>query len=202
MTGTDTYAKTALATAIGLSAIAIAYVYRFEIKRSIKKIFKGYSWFEDRLEWYRNSTLRSGVESLHPDFRDEVKEFFSWMEKETDWYPVWSSGVRSFEKQKHLHSINSKNPTAGGSKHNYGLAFDINIKNRRTGQQLYKADSKYKWLSSGIPQQAEKMGFVWGGRFKGYNDPIHFSKKATPEMDVLLARYESGKKDKQGFVFI
>jgi len=186
---------------IGVVALGItAYIFRKKIFSAARKTFGGYKWFEEGLEWYRNQTLKDGVESLHPDYRDDVKEFFSWMEKETDWHPVWSSGYRTFEKQAQLYAQNSKNAPAGKSDHNYGFAMDINIRNKKTGVQLFKADSKAKWEASGIPQKAKELGFEWGGDFANYHDPVHFAKAGVPSTTKLLSLHNEGKVDSQGYV--
>ena len=143
--------STKIVIGIGLSAVLIAttFIFRNQIKASIKKIFGGYKWFDESLNWYRSLSTKEGVEDLHPDFRDDVKEFFSWIEKNTDWDVIWSSGRRTFEHQAELHEEDERNAEAGKSDHNYGFAFDINLINRRTGVQLKKASSKSEWMSTG-----------------------------------------------------
>lgn len=190
-----------IAIGVGVTvAVITAIIFRKQIGAGLKRIFKGYKWFETSLNWYRNSTNKSKVEDLHPEFRDDIKEFFSWIEKNTDWDIIVTSGRRTFEHQAQLHKENPSNAEAGKSNHNYGFAVDINLRNRKTGAELKKASSKSSWLASGIPQQAKKMGMLWGGDFSGYHDPIHFSKGGMPSTSQMLALYNAGKVDSKGYV--
>ena len=192
-----------IAIGVGAAAVIITIIYfRKYIMAAAKKVFKGYTWFEEGLAWYRESKLRDGVEQLHPKFKDDIKEFFSWMEKETDWRPVWASGYRTFEHQERLKKQNPKNAAAGLSNHNYGFAVDINIRNKNTGEQLRKASSKSKWLATGIPQKAKEMGMLWGGDFNNYHDPVHFAKDHMPSTAQMLALHNQGKLDSGGYIIV
>lgn len=86
-----------------------------------------------------------------------------------------TSGVRTFAEQARLKRQNSKNAAAGTSRHERGLAIDINIRNISTGQVYLKRSNRQQWLSTGIPQLGKSLGFIWGGdAFANYWDPIHF----------------------------
>lgn len=192
--------------AIGISVIAAliitGFVFRKQIKSVIRKTFSGYKWFDEGLTWYRNSVTKAGVNSLHPEFVDDVKDFFSWIEKNTDWEVIWTSGYRTFEKQAALHEENPNNAKAGESDHNYGFAFDLNLKNKKTGVQLKKASPKSDWEATGIIKQAKKMGLSWGGDYKNYYDPVHFAKLDAPIVSEMLAMYEAGRVDSRGYVLV
>lgn len=178
----------------------LLFLFRKQISAGLKTVFKGYQWFETSLNWYRDKHNRKEVERLHPLYRDDIKELFSWIEKNTDWDVIVTSGYRTFEKQAQLYRENSKNAPAGKSSHNYGFAVDINLRNRKTGQQLKKASSKSSWEATGIPQQAKKMGFKWGVDFKNYHDPIHFSKAGVPSTSKMLSMHNAGQVDSKGYV--
>ncbi len=77
-----------------------------------------------------------------------------------------------YDKGVELHAQDSRNPVF--SYHTFGLAMDVNLKNRSTGEVLQKASSSALWLASGVPQYAKLIGLRWGGEFKTYYDPIHF----------------------------
>jgi hypothetical protein len=193
--------KIGIGVGVGVAAIVVmVFIFRKQLGRFAKKTFKGYTWFEEGLDWYRDSKTKDGVANLHPDFQYDIKEFFSWVEKETDWNVVWSSGYRTFEHQARLKEQNSNNASAGKSNHNYGFAVDINIRNKNTGEQLKKASSKSKWLATGIPQKAKAMGMIWGGDFNSYHDPIHFEKANIPTTTEMLALHNAGKVDSNGYI--
>jgi hypothetical protein len=84
------------------------------------------------------------------------------------------AGMRTYERQVALHRANGNNAKPGNSRHEIGRALDINLINKGTGRQYRKADSKYEWTLTGVPQLAKSFGFKWGGDFNGYNDPVHF----------------------------
>ncbi len=192
--------KTKVGTVIGIIGLSFYFLNRKSINLKIKKAFKKYEWFNASLNWYRKPKNKSIVNGLHPYWRDKVKEFLSFVEKNTEYDIILTSGTRSFEKQKQLNSKNSSNANAGLSYHNYGLALDLNLVNRKTGFQLMKRHSKSLWLKSGVPQIAKnKFGFLWGGDFKNYHDPIHFRPKNIPNTRTLLSLYRK-RRIKNGFV--
>jgi hypothetical protein len=193
-------AKIAIGVGVGVLAVAAIIIFRKQIGAGLKKIFKGYTWFEEGLAWYREPKNKTEVNRLHPQFRDDIKEFFSWIEKNTPYSIIVTSGYRTFEKQAQLYRENNNNAKAGKSNHNYGFAIDINLRNKQTGAQLKKASSKSKWLATGIPQQAKKMGLDWGGDFNNYHDPIHFFKANMPSTTQMYALHQAGKVDSKGYV--
>ncbi len=195
----DKQAKIGLGIGIAVGVVAIiGFIFRNELKGLAKRSFGGYEWFETGLAWYRDASLRAGVETLHPLYQDDVKELFSWMELNSDWSPVGTSWFRDFSDQQRMIEIyGSGAAPIGYSDHNYGFSFDMVLRNRKTGEQLRKSDSRQKWLSTGVPQQAEMMGFEWGGR---YNDNVHFAKKGIPNPSEMLALVNAGKVDRKGYV--
>lgn len=106
--------------------------------------------------------------SVQPRFAELIKKI-----EELGYRVVLTSGYRSFGEQLALKKKNKSNASAGSSPHNYGLALDMNIVDSK-GIWYKKATSKNKWLKTGVPQLANKLGFRWGGNFKSYHDPVHF----------------------------
>ena len=165
-----------------------------------KKIFKRLKYFKSTDKWYQVKKNKEIADKLHPKFRNEAKDFLSWMEKKTDYDPILTSGFRTYEHQQRLKRENSKNARAGYSNHNYGFAVDLNIRNRKTKTRLRKATSKSTWNKTGIPQEAKKRGLIWGGDFKTYHDPIHFAKNKIPKTSDLYALWKDDKVDSKGYV--
>lgn len=164
--------------AIGLIGI-IGYVNRKAIKKVVKKtVYKAKKFLLKKQHEYF-------VEDLHPKVQDRFRELIRGIEKR-GYDVILTSGYRSFKKQADLKKKNPKNASPGRSMHNYGLAIDLNL---RKGTTLWrKKTSQEKWLMTGVPQLAEKLGFRWGGRFKSYHDPVHFSLAKDYSPKKLLAQ--------------
>lgn len=113
----------------------------------------------------------SFIKDLHPSYQARFRQFIKAVE-DSGWKVIITSGYRSFAKQAELKRQNPKNAAPGRSRHNYGIAIDINAQSG--SKWLRKASSRQAWLDSGIPQIAEKMGMKWGGNFNNYWDPVHF----------------------------
>lgn len=193
--------NTAITIGVATGVAVIGYlVFRKQINKFLKKNLGGYSWFEEGLEWYRNSNNKKIIDTLHPKAKDRYLEYFSWVEKNTDWTPILTSGYRSFESQDKLYKDGKTTAKAGFSKHNYGFALDMNFRNKKSGKELKMATSKNDWLASGLPQQAKKMGFEWGGDYSGYYDPVHLELQIGKSMQEMYALAQQGKVDKNGYV--
>ena len=194
---TDKTQKILTYSIIGVTIVGLTlFFFRKKIFGKSAKL----KYFKPTDKWYQVSKNKDIADKLHPEYRDELKDFLSWMEKETDYYPILTSGYRTYEKQAYLKRQNSKNARAGYSNHNYGFAVDLNIKNRKTGKQLRKASSVEEWNKTGIPQEAKKRGLTWGGDFRNYHDPVHFAKGGMPKTSELYARWKDGKRDSNGYV--
>ena len=113
------------------------------------------------------------IKTLNPSVQATAIAFINRIETETGYSVIITSANRTFAKQAALKKENPKNAAAGASKHNFGVAWDINLYQGKTF--VRKADSKEKWLNTGVPQIAASMGLKWGGMaFEGYYDPVHF----------------------------
>jgi hypothetical protein len=84
------------------------------------------------------------------------------------------SGYRSFEQQKKLHDA-GQGAAPGLSYHNYGLAVDIVLQNKKGGPSWpgWKTKKGKSWYTLGA--SGKKSGFpIWGGDFKKRVDGPHF----------------------------
>jgi len=192
---------------LALAVIGVVlYMNRAKVKQIAKEELVGFKWFDESLKWYRNNKTKDIVDKLHPQYRNKVKEFFSRVEKELGLQMYATSGLRTFEEQAKLHKENPQNAKAGFSDHNYGFAVDVNVIDPKTGKIiLKKANSSADWEKSGVVKIAKDMGFKWGGgsAFGGYHDPIHFYiDPKGMKGGQLLALYNSGKVDNNGYVIV
>ena len=192
---------------LALAVIGVVlYMNRAKVKQIAKEELGGFKWFDESLKWYRNNKTKDIVDKLHPQYRDKVKEFFSRVEKELGLQMYATSGLRTFAEQAKLHKENPQNAKAGFSDHNYGFAVDVNVIDPKTGKIiLKKANSSADWEKSGVVKIAKDMGFKWGGggAFGGYHDPIHFYiDPKGMKSGELLALYNSGKVDNNGYIIV
>lgn len=147
---------------LGLTAIVISWIYRRQIKSTVKNI----------IDYVFSENIESGLKKLHPKAQPVFKSFFYDVEK-MGYKIVFSSGYRTFQEQIKLKKENPNNATVGYSHHNYGTATDISV--MKNGKWLNKNSSKIDWEKSGIPQLAKtKYKMRWGGDFPNYHDPVHF----------------------------
>ena len=192
---------------LALAVIGVVlYMNRAKVKQIAKEELGGFKWFDESLKWYRNSKTKDIVDKLHPQYRDKVKEFFSRVEKELGLQMYATSGLRTFEEQARLYKENPQNAKVGFSDHNYGFAVDVNVIDPKTGKViLKKANSSADWEKSGVVKIAKDMGLKWGGggAFGNYHDPVHFYiDPKGMKGGQLLALYNSGKVDNNGYVIV
>lgn len=105
---------------------------------------------------------------------------------------IITSSYRTSEKQQELYKQlkNQENGRAAKkSKHEYGIAIDINLKK---GSKLWKkSTAKSEWEATGVPGLAKKLGFRWGGDFSGNFDPVHFDLGKDFSVNKLTGALES-----------
>ncbi len=129
------------------------------------------------------------IAQLHKTTQARFSNFIVAVEK-MGYKVIVTSSYRSFSKQNQLHVADSKNAKAGLSEHNYGFALDINI---RKGKEVWsKSTRKADWEKTGVPALAIKSGLLWGGAYKTYYDPIHYSVPADTRMLRQLAITQQG----------
>ena len=116
------------------------------------------------------------INELHPNVKEKFKSFIAAVQNETGYYVEITSGYRSYEKQVNLGNQNPNNADGNYSLHRYGLAIDVNL--RKNGVIVLTKDSSIsEWKNTGIVNIANRMGFIWGGEFINYYDPVHFEIK-------------------------
>lgn len=116
----------------------------------------------------------SHIESLHEVAKPIFTDFLSRL-KERGYAVIITSSYRSFDEQQELYELNPKNAKAGYSRHNFGMALDINC--LKNGKVFKKDTDKKEWIKSGINEVAYECGIFWGGQYLTYQDPIHFEIK-------------------------
>jgi hypothetical protein len=162
-------------------------------------------WFDKDTKWYKDAHTRGIVQKLHPKFRNKIAEFFTKIEKQLGLSAYATSGYRTFAEQTRLHNQNSANAKPGYSSHNYGFAIDINVKNKDGKIFLLKNTPDKQWNDSKVVQLSKDLGLSWGGggAFGNYHDPVHFYIKPNGLSTTdLLAMYNKGKKDPNGYVLV
>ncbi len=170
--------KTLLYVAVGLCLAAIGIIL-YASNKTFEKIVDTMSGLNLILSVQHESFIKD----LHPVHQNRFRAFIRDVEA-SGWKVIITSGYRSWQRQAELKRQNSKNASPGRSRHNYGLAIDINAQSGSTF--LRKASSRDAWMKSGIVAIAEKHGLKWGGNFSNYWDPIHF--EVPISMDLLVAQ--------------
>lgn len=108
--------------------------------------------------------LRQDVKLKYTNFLNDIQRL--------GYTPVIIDSVRTEKEQNFYHRQDKRNPPAGHSSHEIGIAIDMNL---YQGKKVFsKHTPKDVWLNTGVPQLAKEYGFRWGGDFKGYADNNHF----------------------------
>ena len=151
------------------------------------------------------------IAELNPAMQPMVKHFIYevWNKLKVDIY--FNSGYRSPAHQKKLrdaydngdakyrkdHARPAAPPVlkngkwSGGSRHNVGLAIDVNATLTKTKVTLGKRSPSNKdknkklWIDSKVVAIAESVGLNWGGYFIGNFDPVHFDLKVSSVENIL-----------------
>lgn len=145
------------------------------------------------------------VQRLHPKFRDLARALINRTKNKLGLKMFVTSGLRSYQEQVVLHNQNSSNAKPGYSSHNFGFAFDVNVRDKNGNLKLKKSSSSKEWKDAGVIKIANSLGLKWGGdgAFGNYHDPVHFfiepKGKSTSQLRAL---YEEGKKDSKGYVLV
>lgn len=125
------------------------------------------------------------ISKLHKKAQAKFRKFIDRVEEETDYNVIITDGYRTFLEQQKEHEEEANNPAPGHSLHDFGFALDINATNGTS--YLRKSSSKEAWEKTGIPQIAREMGFIWGGDYKSYHDPVHFDLSKDYDVNQLRA---------------
>ena len=148
---------------------------------------------------YTTISSDKAVQWVHPKSRTILKRFLDNMLKDPRLKGATigiSSSLRSFKQQNDLHKAKPSNAKPGGSKHNYGCAFDINILDQKTGQVVAgktkvgdNDNIRATWVKLGIPEIATTSGVTtWGANFDNYFDPVHFGIDVNIPASLKLAQ--------------
>ena len=168
---------------LGLTAIAVSFIYRKQLTSTISNVKNTIS---DVVDYAFSKDVEEGMKELHPKAQPIFRAFLRDVEK-MGYKVKLTSGYRTFQEQIGLKKQNSSNATAGFSHHNYGTSLDINV--LKGNNWLRKSSSKSDWEKSGIPQMAKsKYNLRWGADFKGYHDPIHFDLENIYPVNKLYAQ--------------
>lgn len=145
------------------------------------------------------------IQRLHPKFRNIARALINRTKNNLGLDMFVTSGLRSYEEQVKLHKQNSNNAKPGFSSHNFGFAFDVNVRDKKGNLKLKKSSSSKEWKDTGVIKIANDLGLSWGGdgAFGSYHDPVHFyiSPKGKSTSD-LRAMYNANKIDSKGYVLI
>ena len=134
------------------------------------------------------------IESLHPQIKEDVKNFILEAQKEGIYLRV-TDGIRTVEEQNDVYQRGNSTVKGGYSYHNYGLAFDVvEIKD---GKALWDNDNWDK-----IGELGKKYGFEWGGDWESFVDKPHFQKPYGHYCGYWLDKYNAGEVDENGYVVI
>lgn len=150
------------------------------------------------------------LEKLHPHVREKVKQLEVNVAKvltNSEYEMRIICGFRSYAEQNELHAqgrtkkfdANGKrlyivtNAKGGQSMHNHGLAVDFClIKNGKVAvwdtKSDFDNDGKADWME--VVEEAKKLGFSWGGDWKGFYDAPHLEMTGG----LTLAQLQAGRK--------
>jgi peptidoglycan L-alanyl-D-glutamate endopeptidase CwlK len=154
------------------------------------------------------------IQRLHPIIRDEVSVAYKEINEALSGsvYCRFAYTLRTFKEQDDLYALGRTkagkivtNARGGFSYHNFGLALDIVLIRKTTGQALWDIstdfdnDRKSDWME--IVTILKSFGFEWGGDWK-FKDYPHFQKTKGYSIRQLLSLYQQNKVDKNNFVLI
>lgn len=155
----------------------------------------------ENIEKTWDSKTDAKIKTLHPVLRPKAAKFINEVEKRLSHRLRITDGLRTFAEQNKLYAQGRTAPgkkvtqvQGGGSYHNFGLAFDC----------YFTKDGKVTFDKAITPEVAaigKELGLDWGGAWKSFKDYPHFelNKGKTSE---LLAKYNAGKKDSEGYVIV
>ena len=160
------------------------------------------------------------IKTLHPDIRKVVSQFINYAADKENIYLRVTSAYRTVQKQDSLYAVGrtvrpgaKKLTNARGlpksSIHQFGVAFDCaeiargrdkrtgkSFKGGQWGKRFPKTPQEIsRWKE--INNIAKRFGFIWGGNFRGFYDPVHFEPLRIPGKAKALR-----KKEAAGDVFV
>ena len=142
---------------------------------------------------------------LHPAIRDKGISAYQDAVNKTPAgvHPFVTETLRSFERSNQLYAQGRTAPgkivtnsKAGQSYHNFGLAIDLVI--QVNGLPVWTVNDNWMIMINAFINQ----GFVWGGNFKSIKDYPHVEMTLGHNWRDLLAKYNAGDKDSNGYVIL
>ena len=148
-----------------------------------------------------DSKTDAKIQTLHPLLRAKASKFVNAVEKRLGKRIKITDGLRTFADQNKLYAQGRTtagnkvtNAKGGQSYHNYGLAFDCY--NTKNGSVDFS-----KAISPEVAKIGQEFGLEWGGNWKSLKDFPHFQ-LTKGSVSELLAIYNAGKKDTNGYVIV
>jgi hypothetical protein len=188
--------------AIGITLVAlIVYV----VRRNKITTINGVRLSENDIKPIDSADDEAYIKRLHPKFRNLARALINRVEDKLGLKMFITSGYRTYAEQEKLHKENPNNAKPGVSSHNFGFAFDVNVRDKSGNIILRKNSSSKDWKDSGVIDIAKDLGMLWGGDglFGGYHDPVHFFIKPNGKSTVNLAALKKDNKiDANGYVIV
>jgi len=139
---------------------------------------------------YTNLSNDEYIDNLNPRYKELFRRFIKAIEAKGFAVQI-NSGYRTFKRQSELYKEDPRNAKSGYSKHNYGLALDLQVS--KGGYSYGKNTPAGAWIKTGIPALAESLGLFWGANFKNYSDAVHFEVKNIDTSKLLAQAYKQFK---------
>lgn len=164
-------------------------------------LFKKSDMLNEETEKTWDAKTDAKIKTLHPKLRPIASKFINQVEKRLGHRIKITDGLRTFAEQDALYAQGRTKSgkivtkaKGGQSYHNYGLAFDC----------YFTVDGKVTFAKAITPEVAKigkELGLEWGGSWTSFKDMPHFqlTKGSTSE---LLAKYNAGKKDANGYIIV
>jgi hypothetical protein len=132
--------------------------------------------------------LASRYFPIHHDIEPYAREAFRRAEEAVPGY-IQRAGTWGYNFRHMRHD-----PKKPLSNHSWGIAIDVNPDDNRAKDfgagkrpELWGADWLKRWprgLPPRVVEAFESCGFAWGGRWKGYCDPMHFEFLGARDVQV------------------
>jgi len=164
-------------------------------------LFKKTDMSNEEVEKTWDAKTDSKIQTLHPSLRAKASQFVNAVEKRLGKRIKVTDGLRTFAEQNKLYAQGRTtagkkvtNAKGGQSYHNYGLAFDCYF--TKNGSVDFS-----KPISPEVAKIGEEFGLEWGGSWQSFKDFPHFQLTKGKVSD-LLALYNAGKKDNDGYIIV
>jgi hypothetical protein len=129
---------------------------------------------------YKNEiTAQQAADQFHPGVRSKFLQFFTKILEIKGYKYIITSSYRTLERSQDFRDKigKDKQPPPGRSRHNLSAALDMQVVRLSDGKRYRKNTPSKIWRKE-LPELMDvykSLGMKWGGTFKQYNDPIHFT---------------------------